>query len=51
MHKGVYFGFRPTERDVVVHRASFERIAGDKIVERWTIMPEAEVLRQIGGIH
>jgi steroid delta-isomerase-like uncharacterized protein len=50
-HKGVYLGLQPTERDIVVHGASFERIAGDKIMERWAIMPEAEVLRQIGGIH
>jgi predicted ester cyclase len=48
-HKGMYLGLQPTERDIVVHGASFERIVGDKIMERWAIMPEAEVLRQIGG--
>ncbi|HXY88456.1 MAG TPA: ester cyclase [Candidatus Acidoferrales bacterium] len=50
-HKGVYLGLPPTEREVVAHGASFERIAGDKIIERWAIMPEAEVLRQIGAFH
>lgn len=50
-HKGVFLGFPPTEQDVIVHGASFERIAGDKIIERWAILPDAEVLRQIGGIR
>lgn len=50
-HKGVYLGLQPTGRDIVVHGASFERVAGDKIIERWAIMPDAEVLRQISGIH
>jgi len=48
-HNGVYLWLQPTERDIVVHGASFERIAGDKIIERWAIMPDAEVLRQIGA--
>jgi predicted ester cyclase len=33
-HKGVYLELLPTERDIIVYGASFERIAGDKIIER-----------------
>jgi steroid delta-isomerase-like uncharacterized protein len=50
-HKGVYLGLPPTEQAIVAHGASFERIAGDRIMERWAIMPEAEVLRQVSGTH
>ncbi|MGZ4919114.1 MAG: ester cyclase [Halobacteriota archaeon] len=48
-HKGMYREFAPTKRTVAVRSASFERIAGDKIMERWANIPECEILRQIGA--
>jgi len=48
-HKGMFQDFPPTGRTVTMYGASFERIAGDKIVERWVDISECEILRQIGA--
>jgi len=48
-HRGMYRDFPATGRTVTIQSASFERIAGDKIVERWANIPECEILRQIGA--
>ena len=50
-HKGMYRQYPATEREVTLKGVSFERIAGDKIMERWANLAECEILRQIGGLR
>ena len=51
VHKGVYREYPPTKREIALKGVSFERIAGDKITERWANLPECEILRQIGAAY
>jgi steroid delta-isomerase-like uncharacterized protein len=48
-HKGMFRGYPPTQRAVNIQGASFTRIAGDKIMELWALIPECEILRQMGA--
>ena len=48
-HKGIWRQYPATEREITLTGVSFERIVGDKIVERWANVPECEILRQIGA--
>jgi len=48
-HEGMYRGYAATKREVTLKGVSFERIVGDKIMERWANVPECEILRQIGA--
>ncbi|MGZ4864982.1 MAG: ester cyclase [Halobacteriota archaeon] len=48
-HEGMLREYAPTKRAVNIKGASFEYIAGDKIMERWANIPECEILRQIGA--
>ena len=48
-HEGMYREYPATKREVTLKGVSFERIAGDKIMERWANVPECEILRQIGA--
>jgi steroid delta-isomerase-like uncharacterized protein len=47
-HEGNYRQYPATGREVTMKGVSLERIAGDKIMERWANLAECEILRQIG---
>ncbi|MGB9372087.1 MAG: ester cyclase [Halobacteriota archaeon] len=49
-HNGPYRQYPATGRHVTLKGVSFERVAGDKIMERWANLAECEILRQIGAI-
>jgi len=46
-HKASYCGIEPTGSRVDVHELAMLRIAGDRMVEGWFIMDEAELLLQL----
>ena len=49
-NKGEFMGITPTGKQITVPVITINRLAGDKIVERWSISDQLAMMQQLGVI-